>query len=42
MTSFHIFCFYKAFIAEVCEKRKNRKQMWEEYNFNLCKLSNKE
>jgi len=42
MTSFHIFCFYKVFISEVCEKRNSRKAMWEEYNGNLCKLTNKE
>ena len=31
MTSFHIFCFYKLWITEVCEKRKSRKLMLQEY-----------
>ena len=42
MTSFHIFCFYKLFITEICEKRKTRGAMLEEYQSNLCKLTNKE
>ncbi len=41
MTSFHIFCFYKLFIGEICEKRKNKEKMLEEYEDNLCKFSNK-
>lgn len=28
-TSFHMFCFYRLFIGEICEKRKNRTQMLE-------------
>jgi len=42
MTSFHMFCFYKLFITKVCEKRKSREQLLDEYESNLCKLSNKE
>lgn len=42
MTSFHMFCFYKLFITTICEKRKSRDQLLDEYESNLCKLSNKE
>lgn len=42
MTSFQMFCFYRLFIGEVCEKRASRGEMLEEYEDNLCKLSNKE
>lgn len=42
MTSFQMFCFYKLFISEVCEKRATRISMLDEYEENLCKLSNKE
>lgn len=42
MTSFHIFCFYKLFITEVCEKRNSKAHFLAEYEANLCKLTNKE
>lgn len=42
MTSFHIFCFYKLFITEVCEKRASKAGFLAEYEANLCKLTNKE
>lgn len=42
MTSFHMFCFYKLFITKVCEKRKSREHLLDEYEENLCKLTNKE
>ena len=37
-----MFCFYKLFITTICEKRKSRDQLLDEYESNLCKLSNKE
>ena len=42
MTSFHIFCMYKLFISTVCEKRANKEGFFNEYDENLCKLTNKE
>jgi hypothetical protein len=42
MTSFHIFCFYKLFITTICEKRTSKSSFLEQYESNLCKLSNKE
>ena len=42
ITSFQMFCFYRLFIGEVCEKRESRNHMLDEYENNLCKLSNKE
>ena len=42
MTSFQMFCFYRLFIGEVCELRKSRSGMLDEYENNLCKLTNKE
>lgn len=42
ITSFQMFCFYKLFITEICEKRKSRKLLLDEYELNLCKLTNKE
>lgn len=42
MTSFYMFCFYKVFISNICERRKSATHMLEEYENNLCKLSNKE
>jgi hypothetical protein len=42
MASFHMLCFYRLFIGEICEQRKSRTLMLEEYENNLCKLSNKE
>jgi hypothetical protein len=42
MTSFHIFCFYKLFVTQIKEKRKSIDQFLEEYESNLCKLTNKE
>jgi hypothetical protein len=31
LTSFHMLCFYKLFITTICEKRKSREQLLEEY-----------
>ena len=42
MTSFHIFCFNKLFVTTICEKRKSKDHFFQEYNANLCKLTNKE
>lgn len=42
MTSFHMFCFYKLFLTEIIGKRKSTDQLFEEYENNLCKLTNKE
>ena len=42
MTSFHILCFNKLFITTVCENRKSKEHFFNEYDSNLCKLSNKE
>ena len=42
ITSFHISCFYKLFISSICEARKNKADLLEEYLGNLCQLSDKE
>lgn len=42
MTSYHIFCFFKLFLTEICERRKSKALFLEEYKANLCKLTNKE
>ena len=42
MTSFHIFCLNKLFITTVCQKRASKAAFFNEYNANLCKLTNKE
>ena len=31
MTSFHMLCFYKLFITEICEKRESRAEMLDEF-----------
>ena len=42
MTSFHILCFNKLFITTICEKRKSKDHFLNQYEANLCKLTNKE
>lgn len=41
-TSFQIFCFYKLFITDLCERFPSRKRLLEHYEANLCKLTNNE
>lgn len=41
-TSFQIFCFYKLFVTDICERFKTRKELLQHYESNLCKLTNRE
>lgn len=42
MTSFHMLCFYKLFLTQIVQKRSSTSHLLDEYESNLCKLTNKE